>query len=72
MLNATSGHHPDGSGVQRHSCGSHYPFVVGIQDGRPEGKWFVMAPSGQVITRCHSGIFAFEFADRCAQSRPIN
>jgi len=28
------GHHSDGSSVQKHSAGSHYPFVVGKQGGQ--------------------------------------
>lgn len=37
------GHHPDGSGVQKHSAGATYPFVVvATNDGahvmQPDGK----------------------------------
>lgn len=39
---ASSGHHPDGSGVQKHSAGSNYPYVVAIFPGRVE----VTEPSG--------------------------
>lgn len=29
------GHHPDGSGVQLHSVGSHYPLVLQVREGLP-------------------------------------
>lgn len=43
------GHMGDGSSIQRHSAGATYPFIVGYQD-RPDGH-FVMAPSGDIVSR---------------------
>lgn len=39
------GHHADGSSVQKHSAGSHYPYVIGKAHGG-EQPWFVLAPNG--------------------------
>ena len=61
------GHHSDGSSIQRHSAGPHYPFVLGMQD-RPEGKWFVMAPSGDIVHRTHSYDEACDHAIALARS----
>lgn len=60
------GHHSDGSSIQKHSAGSHYPYIVGKQEGQTK-PWFVMAPSGDVIERCHTATYAFDFADECAR-----
>lgn len=45
-----AGHMPDGSSIQRHSAGSHYPFIVRIQEHRAEGWGFadVLGPSGDI------------------------
>lgn len=48
------GHHPDGSGVQLHSAGSHYPLIVGAQETTPEAGGpchtvYVQAPDGSRI-----------------------
>lgn len=59
------GHHQDGSSIQRHSAGSHYPYVVGKQEGQ-ELPWFVLAPSGG-IQRFALGSAAFNFADAAAR-----
>lgn len=42
------GHHQDGSSIQRHSAGSHYPFVVRIQEHAhmQEGWADVLHPHG--------------------------
>lgn len=40
----TTGHHPDGSSVQQHSCGSHYPYVIQARE-TPRGlQWEVFGP----------------------------
>lgn len=39
------GHHPDGSSVQKHSCGAHCPYVIGSRE-RADMPWFVWAPDG--------------------------
>jgi hypothetical protein len=68
MLNVPSGHHPDGSGIQKHSAGSHYPFVVGMQEGFRH-PWFVMSPSGKVLERYYTCLGAIEGADIRAKFR---
>lgn len=62
------GHHQDGSSIQRHSAGTHYPYIVGMQE-HPGGRWFVMAPSGNVLIRDNSAAAAFEWADEFAKER---
>lgn len=39
------GHHSDGSSIQNHSAGAHYPYVIGKQNGQ-ELPWFVLSPNG--------------------------
>lgn len=60
------GHHSDGSSIQKHSTGSHYPFVVGKQEGQRR-PWFVMAPSGKIIDRQVECAVAYENAEHCAK-----
>ena len=55
------GHCADGSGVQKHSAGSHYPFVVGKYE-RPNKPWVVMAPDG-TKTYWDTGYQAFDTAE---------
>ena len=62
------GHHSDGSSIQRHSAGPHYPFIVGMQN-HPAGNWFVMGPSGNVLARAISGRTAFGWAQAFADER---
>ena len=38
------GHHRDGSGIQNHSAGSHYPLVVAVIGEQRAEVWF---PDGQ-------------------------
>ncbi len=43
------GHHSDGSGVQKHSAGPLYPYVIGVrerqrEDGTFNRSWFVLGP----------------------------
>lgn len=33
-----SGHHPDGSGVQKHSAGGMYPYVLCYRDSKAAGR----------------------------------
>lgn len=61
------GHHSDGSSIQCHSAGSHYPFVVGNRE-HPFMKWFVMAPDGTETTFAN-GDDAYAFAQSCADIR---
>lgn len=74
-------HHQDGSGIQKHSAGSHYPFIVGVQE-HVEGNTgyaYVQAPNGDEIAafpydlgnkgkRVLAYERAFEIADLCAQN----
>ena len=62
------GHLPDGSSIQRHSAGTHYPYVVGKQEGQRR-PWFVMEPSGKVIDRQVEAGVAFENAEHFARQR---
>ena len=62
------GHLPDGSSIQRHSAGTHYPFIVGKQEGQRR-PWFVMDPSGQIIDRQVECAVAFENAEHLARLR---
>ena len=61
------GHHQDGSSIQRHSAGSHYPYVVGKQEGQ-DLAWFVLSPEGE-LQRFASARGAFRYADAAAQVR---
>lgn len=42
------GHCSDGSGVQKHSCGGLYPYVIGVRERQIEGQfyrtWIVIGP----------------------------
>lgn len=62
------GHLPDGSSIQRHSAGTHYPFIVGKQEGQRR-PWFVMDPSGKIIDRQVECAVAFENAEYLARAR---
>lgn len=33
------GHHQDGSGVQKHSAGQLYPYVVGVRERQLDGRF---------------------------------
>jgi len=59
------GHHSDGSGVQKHSAGAHYPYVIG-KYGRTEFGWFVMAPCGAIV-EFQTGNAAVRFATQAAK-----
>ena len=61
------GHLADGSSIQRHSAGSHYPMVVGVQEGRDD-KWFVMAPTGDTDF-FFDGDIAYAAAQSAADAR---
>lgn len=41
------GHHPDGSGVQRHSAGDLYPYVVFAKETPGGLRWGYIAPNGR-------------------------
>lgn len=43
------GHHPDGSSVQQHSAGSHYPLVLQFRDTPDLFAVEVLGPPGEVI-----------------------
>ena len=62
------GHLPDGSSIQRHSAGTHYPYVVGKQEGQRRA-WFVMEPSGKIVDRQAEAWVAFENAEHLAARR---
>lgn len=58
------GHHADGSSIQKHSAGSHYPFVVGhveYDHTGDRGCAFVLNPSGSEAAVC-----PFELGNRQA------
>ena len=59
------GHHSDGSSIQRHSAGSHYPYVIGKQEGNPAWPWFVICPDGSE-PRFRNGNDAFFWAEHKA------
>ena len=61
------GHHRDGSSIQRHSAGSHYPYVVGKQEGQ-DLAWFVLSPEGEQ-QRFASARGAYLFAEAAARVR---
>ena len=65
------GHHSDGSSIQRHSAGSHYPYVVGKRAGVVTPSvlcWFVLHPDGRE-DYFDEGVIAFIHADDLALSR---
>jgi hypothetical protein len=44
------GHHPDGSGIQKHSAGGSYPYVLQLR-----GSWWeVVGPGIDGVLRCDS------------------
>lgn len=47
-------HHSDGSSVQKHSAGSHYPFVVVVREYSHLGFAYVKSPDGS-----ETGMFSF-------------
>jgi hypothetical protein len=58
------GHHKDGSSIQNHSAGAHYPYVIGKYE-RPELSWFVLAPNGDQA-EFQTGNAAVRFAEAAA------
>jgi hypothetical protein len=68
-IKPNTGHHSDGGGIQNHSAGDHYPYVVFIQGaGFPEMRWGVMHPDGHVdyFTGPEAGVEAFKHAEQLA------
>lgn len=65
---APVGHQADGSSIQNHSCGSHYPYIVGKQEGQLR-PWFIMDPSGEIKWRFMEASVAFEAAEHLARRR---
>jgi hypothetical protein len=61
------GHQADGSSIQNHSCGSHYPFVVGAYHCGPKPH-FVWSPKGDE-TRFDTGIEAIQWARQQAEAK---
>lgn len=61
------GHHPDGSSIQKHSAGSHYPFVIGKREGS-DLPWFVLHPDSSESSFATS-TGAFRYAQACADLR---
>ena len=61
------GHQADGSSIQNHSCGSHYPFVVGAYHCGPL-LHFVLYPDGQ-MRRFNTGLEAIRFARALAEAK---
>lgn len=55
------GHCADGSSVQKHSAGAHYPYVVGKYE-RQTNAHFCMAPDGS-MTYHQTGLQALETAE---------
>lgn len=54
------GHHPDGSSIQTHSAGTHYPFIVQRRDecdalpGVDAFHYEILDASGKVVWSQHS------------------
>ncbi len=63
------GHQADGSSIQNHSCGSHYPFIIGSYHGG-ERKHFVWTPSG-IEVRFKTGLEAIQWANKMAEARRL-
>ncbi len=61
------GHHSDGSSVQKHSAGSHYPYVVGRSESQ-DRPWFVLTPEGEEAP-FYTATAAFRFAQAAADIR---
>jgi len=59
------GHHADGSSIQKHSAGAHYPYVIGKYE-RPELSYFVLAPNGS-MQEFQTGRAAIRFAEQAAK-----
>lgn len=59
------GHCNDGSSIQQHSAGSHYPYVIGKTHGG-EQPWFVLSPNGDSV-KFTSGDAAVAFAENAAK-----
>jgi len=67
------GHLPDGSSIQRHSAGSHYPFIVVGRESEFGLLWGVQAPNEANPAFWESGpgacARAFETAEALANDR---
>ena len=59
------GHCNDGSSIQKHSAGSHYPYVIGKTHGGTQ-PWYVQSPNGDVA-RFTLGDAAVAFAENAAK-----
>lgn len=52
-----SGHHPDGSGVQKHSAGGLYPYVLCYRDSKEAGRKYdvgIIGPGIKHVVWCKS------------------
>lgn len=53
------GHHSDGSGIQNHSAGPLYPYVIGVRERQVEGRfvrsWILLggAIRGEIELKSH-------------------
>ena len=63
------GHQADGSSIQNHSCGSHYPYVIGSRHSGVR-KHFVWTPSG-IEVRFETGLEAIQWANKMAEARRL-
>jgi len=70
------GHHSDGSGVQKHSAGALYPYVIGVRerqrdDGTFARSWFVLGPKCPAAGfECPTSDEAVAHAEQCLGRRP--
>ncbi len=64
-----AGHNPDGGGVQLHSSGTQYPYVIGSREGG-DLKHFVLDPAG-AENHFATGIGAAKYANAAARVRNI-
>lgn len=66
---AARGHQADGSSIQNHSCGSHYPYVVVAQETKFGLRWHVATPDGSLSRRFVSAEEALRLALDMALAR---
>ena len=71
-----AGHLSDGSGIQKHSAGGLYPYVIGVrerqrEDGTFVRSWFVLGPKCPAAGfECPTDAEAVAYAETCLGRRP--
>lgn len=64
----SGGHLADGSGIQKHSAGPAYPYIVYAQETASGLSWFVMGPAGIAVCKAEDAAEAADVAQAMADA----